>query len=133
MYITCKGHFSLVHLYHIRLLIHVNGDYPLNFPYFLLKILSKMSKRIQTHPATTKKSIFHQGLIKTLVRFSLSEVQRSWDWLIQSLKPKQQEPKSKTAREKKLGKGKKASQATNAFVKESSPAARVTRASKRKL
>jgi hypothetical protein len=92
-----------------------------------------MSKRIQTHPATTKKSIFHQGLIKTLVIYALSEVQRSWDWLIQSLKPKQQEPKSKTAREKKPGKGKKASQTTDAFVKESSPAARVTHSSKRKL
>jgi hypothetical protein len=132
-YITCEGHFSLVHLYHIRLLIHVNGDYPLNLPYFLLKILSKMSKRIQTHPATTKNSLFHQGLIKTLVIFSLSEVQRSWDWLIQSLKPKQQEPKSKTAKEKKPGKGKKASQATDVLVKENSPAARITRASKRKL
>jgi hypothetical protein len=86
-YITCEGIFSLVHLYHIRLLIHVNGDYPLNLPYFLLKILSKMSKRIQSHPATTKNSLFHQGLIKTLVVFSLNEVQRSWDWLIQSLKP----------------------------------------------
>jgi hypothetical protein len=132
-YITCEGHFSLVHLYHIRLLIHVNGDYPLNLPYFLLKILSKMSKRIQTHPATTKKSIFHQGLIKTLVIYALSEVQRSWDWLIQSLKPKQQEPKSKTAKEKKPGKGKNISQIIDACVKESSPAARVTRSSKRKL
>jgi hypothetical protein len=25
-YITCEGILSLVHLYHIRLLIHVNGD-----------------------------------------------------------------------------------------------------------
>jgi hypothetical protein len=89
-YITCEGRFSLVHLYHIRLSIHVNGDYPLNLPYLLLKILSKMSKRIQSHPATTKNSLFHQGLIKTLVMFSLNEVHRSWDWLIQSLKPKPQ-------------------------------------------
>jgi hypothetical protein len=132
-YITCEGIFSLVHLYHIRLLVNVNGDYPLNLPYFLLKSLSKMSKRIQSHPATTMNSLFHQGLIKTLVIFSLNEVQRSWDWLIQSLKPKPQETKSKTVKEKKPGKGKRASQATDVLVKENSHAAKITRAGKRKL
>jgi hypothetical protein len=29
MYITCEGRFYLVYIYHIRLLIHVNGDYPI--------------------------------------------------------------------------------------------------------
>jgi hypothetical protein len=33
-YITCKGIFSLVYIYHIRILMHLNGDYPLNLPYF---------------------------------------------------------------------------------------------------
>jgi hypothetical protein len=60
-----------------------------------------MSKRIQSHPATTKNSLFHQGLIKMLVIFSLNEVQRYWDWLIQSLKPKPHETKSKIVKEKK--------------------------------
>ena len=68
-----------------------------------------------------------------MVRFYLSEVQRSWDWLIQSLKPKPWETKSKTVKEKKPGKGKKASQTTDAFVKEISFTTRVTRSSKRKL
>jgi len=45
-YITCEGGFSLVYIYHIRLLMHINGDYPLNIPYFLLKSLSNMSKRV---------------------------------------------------------------------------------------
>ena len=72
MYITCEGRFSLVYIYHIILLIHINGDYPLNLPYFLLKSLSKMSKRVQSHPATAKGSLFHQGLINTLVISSLN-------------------------------------------------------------
>jgi hypothetical protein len=76
-----------------------------------------MSKRIRSHPATTKNNIFHQGLIKTLVVFSLNEVQRSWDWLIQSLKPNPQETKSKTVKEKKLGRGKQTSQATKVLMK----------------
>jgi hypothetical protein len=75
-YITCEGRFSLVYIYHIRLLMHINGDYPLNLPYFLLKSLSKMSKRVQTHPATAKGSLFHQVFINTLVVSALNEVQR---------------------------------------------------------
>jgi len=58
-YITCEGRFSLVYLYHVKLLIHINGDYPLNLPYFLLKILSKMSKRVHSHPAIANDSLFH--------------------------------------------------------------------------
>jgi hypothetical protein len=103
-YITCEGRFSLVYLYHIRLLIHINGNYPLNLLYLLLKRLSKMSKRVKSHPATTKGSIFHQGLIRTLVVFSLNEFQRSQDWLIQSLKPDLQSTKFKTVKGKKSAK-----------------------------
>jgi len=132
-YITCEGHFSLVHLYYIRLLIHVNGDYRINIPYLLLKILYNMSKRIQKHPAATNNSLFHQGLIKTLVIFSLNEVQRSWDWLIQSLKPKPREPKSKNSKEKKPRKVKKSSQATDVLVTEKSLVTRITCVGKRKL
>jgi hypothetical protein len=87
-YITCEGCFSFVHLYHIRLLMHLNGDIPLCLPFFLLKILTKMSKRIQSHPATASKSIFHQRLIKVLVVYALDEVNHSWDWLIESLELK---------------------------------------------
>jgi hypothetical protein len=100
-YITCEGRFSLVYLYHIRLLIHINGDYPLNLPYFLLKSLSKMSKRVQSHPTTAKGSLFHQGLIKTLIISSLNEVQRPWDWLIQSLRNDLQSTKSKNSKRNK--------------------------------
>jgi hypothetical protein len=70
--IICEGRFSLVYIYHIRLLIHINGDYPLNLPYFLLKSLSKMFKRVQSHLAIAKGSLFHLGLIKTLVISSLN-------------------------------------------------------------
>jgi hypothetical protein len=54
--------------------MHLNGDIPLCFPFFLLKSLSKMSKRIQYNLATASKSIFHQRLIKNLVMYSLGEV-----------------------------------------------------------
>jgi len=73
-YITCKGRFSLVYIYHIRILIHLNGDYPLNIPYFLLKIFTKMSKRVWSLYTNAKSSLFHQVQIKTLVMYSLSEL-----------------------------------------------------------
>jgi hypothetical protein len=31
-YITCEGRFSLIYIYHIRLLMHLNRYYPLNLP-----------------------------------------------------------------------------------------------------
>jgi hypothetical protein len=132
-YITCEGRFSLVHLYHIRLLMHLNGDIPLCFPFFLLKILSKMSKRIQSHPATASKSLFHQRLIKTLVMYALGEVQHPWDWLIESLELEEHKPKHKTSPKQKSKKEKKVSKTPVVTVKESSPVARVTRSNKRKL
>jgi len=92
-----------------------------------------MSKRIQSHPATSKSSLFHQGLIRTLVVFSLNEVQRSWDWLIQSLKPNLQATKFKNVKEKKPVKEKDTSQATEFLMKENSPGTRVTCDGKRKL
>jgi hypothetical protein len=67
--------------------MHLNEDYPLNLPYFLLKILAKMSKRVHSHPASTKGSLFHQVLIKTLVVSDLREIQKPLSWLIQYLNP----------------------------------------------
>jgi hypothetical protein len=100
-YITCEGRFSLVYIYHIRILMHLNGDYPLNLPYFLLKGLTKMSKKVQSISTNAKGSLFHQVLIKTLVMSALNELQNPWNWLVQSLKPITQSNKQKKGRGKK--------------------------------
>jgi hypothetical protein len=112
--------------------MHLNGDYPLNLPYFLLKILTKMSKRVQSHPATAKSSLFHQVLIKTLVVSALREVQKPWIWLIQSLNLGPQPSKQKK------GKGKRSVAKELSFpvdgtpVKEELPSIRVTRTNRGK-
>jgi hypothetical protein len=54
--------------------MYLNGDYPLNLPYFLLKILTKMSKRVLSLSTNSKSSLFHQVLTKNLVMSSLSEL-----------------------------------------------------------
>jgi hypothetical protein len=100
-YITCEGRFSLVYIYHIRILMHLNGDYPLNLPYFLLKSLTKMSKRVQSLSTNAKSSLFHQVLIKTLVMSALRELQKTWSWLMHSLNPNTQSNKQKKGKGKK--------------------------------
>jgi hypothetical protein len=72
--------------------MHLNGDYPLNLPYFLLKSLIKMSKKVQSISTNAKGRLFHQVLIKTLVMYSLNE----------SLKPVVQSNKSKKGRGRKI-------------------------------
>jgi hypothetical protein len=59
--------------------VHLNGDITLCFPFYLLRSLAKMSKRVQNHPTTADKSMFHQGLIKSLVLYALRELQLSWN------------------------------------------------------
>jgi hypothetical protein len=130
-YITCEGRFSLVYTYHIRLLMHINGDYPLNLPYFLLKIVSKMSKRVQSYPTTAKGSMFHQVVIKTLVTSSLSEVHKSQNWLIQSLNPDPQPSKQKRGKGKRAVTEKQSILVGETPIKEEMSAIRVTRTSKR--
>jgi hypothetical protein len=101
-YITCEGRFSLIYIYHIRILMHLNGDYPLNLPYFLLKSLTKMSKKVQSISTNAKGSLFHQVLIKTLVMSALNELQKPWNWLMESLKPITQSNKPKKGRGRKI-------------------------------
>jgi hypothetical protein len=46
-YITGEGRFSIFHCYHIRFLMHLNDVKEMNLPFYLLKILTKISKRIE--------------------------------------------------------------------------------------
>jgi hypothetical protein len=54
-YITGEGHFSIVHCYHLCFLMHLSGDKELNLPFYLLKSLTKMSRRVQGHPKSSHK------------------------------------------------------------------------------
>jgi hypothetical protein len=126
-YITCEGRFSLIYIYHIRILMHLNGDYPLNLPYFLLKSLTKMSKRVQSLSSNAKSSLFHQVLIKTLVMSALRELQKPWSWLMQSLNPNPQSNKQKKGKGKKTVTQKQNISIDETPVKEEMPDIRVTR------
>jgi hypothetical protein len=57
----------------------------MNLPYYFLWDLNKMAMRVQANPKTPPHGIFHQGLIKVLVKAELGKLQKTWDqFLIQS-------------------------------------------------
>jgi hypothetical protein len=54
-----EGGFSNIHFYHIRFLMHLNGDKELNLPFYFLKRLTKMSKRIHNYSESAHRSLYH--------------------------------------------------------------------------
>ena len=79
MFITYEGHFSIAHLYQMRLLTHIIGDDTLNLPFYLYNSLIKMSKRYQQRPLSFPQYVYHHGLIRILVQFQLNKIRKSWD------------------------------------------------------
>ena len=77
-YVTCEGRFSLVFLYHIRILQHLNHEKPMNMPYYLLQSLKKMSSQVKKNK-NKERSMHHHGLIKMLVEYELNQKGKSWN------------------------------------------------------
>jgi hypothetical protein len=77
-FITCEGRFSIIYLYHIKLLQHLKGDCEINMPYFLLQILSKMAKVVQKQGKNTEKSLYHYGFIKMIIIYELQKKILTW-------------------------------------------------------
>ena len=77
-FITCEGRYNLFFIYHFRLLM-VFMDYELNMHAFLLKILSKMAHLCQIKSLSSKRNVFHHGLVKILIKFQLEQNGDSWE------------------------------------------------------
>ena len=78
-FVTCEGSYSIVYLYHIKILLHIKGQCIIGFPYFLLQSLTKMSKTIQKQKGNEDKSLYHFGLIKILIEFELQKRGITWE------------------------------------------------------
>jgi hypothetical protein len=74
-FITCKGRYGFVFLYHLRLLMVFIG-YKLNMPHYLHRSLFKMAKRYERSQADT--SLFHYGLIKMIMVYELGLRRDCW-------------------------------------------------------
>ena len=77
-FITCEGRFSIIYLYHIKLLQHLKGDCEINMPYFLLQSLSKMAKAVPKQGRNIEKSLYHCGFIKMIIIYELHKQNLTW-------------------------------------------------------
>jgi hypothetical protein len=80
--ITCEGRYSVFKAFHFRLLAHFQFNKPLNFPFYFLKSLEKMSSQVRKNVANPHNSLFHHGLIKLLVIAELEKQGKTWDEFI---------------------------------------------------
>jgi hypothetical protein len=65
--------------YHIIILLHFTGKVEMNIPYYLLRIIGKMSYWIQAKSKDVDSSLFHSGLIIMLVSEELGKKEISWE------------------------------------------------------
>jgi hypothetical protein len=65
--ITCEVRYYVFKAFHFRLLAHLQFNKPLNFPFYFLKSIEKMSSQVRKSVANPHNIIFHHGLIKFLV------------------------------------------------------------------
>lgn len=77
-FFTCEGRYSIVYLYHIKLLLHLKGQCTISLPYFLLQSLTKMSKTIQKKKGNEDKSLYNFWLIKILIEFEVQRRGKTW-------------------------------------------------------
>jgi hypothetical protein len=75
-FITCEGRYGFVFLHHLRLLMVFMG-FELNMPYYLHRILFKMSKKYKRNQADS--SLFHYGLVKMFVVYHLGLHRDCWN------------------------------------------------------
>jgi hypothetical protein len=64
------------------LLAHFLFNKPLNFPFYFLKSLEKMSSQVSKNVTNPHNSLFHRSLIKLLVLTELEKQGKSWDAFI---------------------------------------------------
>lgn len=71
-FLTCEGHYSLTFLYHTQFLLHFESGKLINFPYYLLWSLEKMSKGVQRWKSSqVAYKLYHHRLISILIKKEL--------------------------------------------------------------
>lgn len=72
-FITCEGCFGAMYMYHARLLMNFLESQTLNFPYFLLLSLKKMSTTVQKNIVNIEPHLYHHGLVRILIEDQLKK------------------------------------------------------------
>ena len=82
-YLTCKGRYATISLYHLDLLLHLTSEQRINVLYLLLKSLQKMSKEVHRAAKNPREILYHYGLIKILIADKLGIRNDDWDDFLQ--------------------------------------------------
>jgi hypothetical protein len=69
-------------IYHFKLINHLTGRNPLNLPYFLHIILSKMAHQVKAKPNKVAGRLSHHILIKLLVCELLQRRGKEWNYFL---------------------------------------------------
>ena len=77
-FLTYEGIFSVIDLYHIKLMHHLRGDYEISIPYFFPQSLYKMAKANKKRTEDTTTILFHCGLIKNILTHELQKQSLTW-------------------------------------------------------
>ena len=77
--ITYEGKFTVFKVFHLRLLAHFVNQQFLNFPFYFLKILEKMSSQVRRNIVNPMGSLYHHNLVKFLILRQLKERNQNWE------------------------------------------------------
>jgi hypothetical protein len=80
--ITFESRYYVFKACHFRLLAHFQFNKPLNFPFYFLKCIEKMSSQVRNNVANNHNNLFHHNLIKLLVIAELEKQGKTWDEFI---------------------------------------------------
>ena len=82
VYITCEGRYNRVMIYHFKLMNHFTGRSPLNMPFYLYKILTKMAHHVRAKPTKIAGRLSHHGLIKLIIFELLQRRNIAWTYFL---------------------------------------------------
>ena len=95
-FVTCEGRYSIVYLYHIKLLLHIKKQCTISLPYFLLQSLTKMSKTVQKQKGNEDKSLYHFGLIRILIEDEMQRRGKTWKEFLTANQIRDEEEREKS-------------------------------------
>jgi len=101
-FVIGEGRYTLEFVYHLWLLFHFESGKLINFPYYLLRSLEKMTKGMQSGNASqVANKLYHHGLITILVKKRLEEKEVTWEAFLKEFQERSAEKSASMSTSKK--------------------------------
>ena len=75
-------HNNKAMIYHFKLMNHFTGKIPLNFPFYLHRILGNMAHQVKAQPTKIAGRLSHHGLIQLLIQELLKRRNVAWPYFL---------------------------------------------------